>query len=186
MASSQMFSDTDDNFEQDISRTSERRRGERLDQGFATSPSEPRPVNLLAKAVAILSRREYSEVELRRKLSQYTEDQAQIDAVVERLQRENWQSDQRFAENFVISRQQRWGNQKILHALKNHQLTEETVSELKETLKETEFDRALEVWNRKFHGMLPTTPQERAKQIRFLASRGFSADVVRKILSRRD
>lgn len=144
-----------------------------------------KPVNLLAKAVAILSRREHSEAELRRKLTQYSEDEKAIDAVIARLQRENWQSDQRFAENFVALRQERWGNQKILHALRGHQLDEDTVSQLKDTLKETEFDRALAVWERKFHGRLPTTPQEKAKQMRFLASRGFSADIVRKVLSYR-
>lgn len=145
-----------------------------------------RPINLLAKAVAILSRREYSEAELRRRLHQYSEDESQIDAVIARLQRENWQSDQRFAENFVSSRQNKWGNQKILHALKNHHLDVETVAQLKDSLKETEFERALAVWQHKFHGELPKTAQEKAKQMRFLASRGFSADIVRKVLSAKD
>lgn len=151
----------------------------------STSLQSPanKPVNLLAKAVSILSRREYSEMELRRKLRQYTEDVRQIDAVIERLQQENWQSDQRFTENFITSRQHKWGNQKILHALKQHHLDVEMIAQLKETLKETEFDRAVEVWQRKFHGMLPTTPQERAKQMRFLAGRGFSADIVRRVIA---
>ncbi len=71
-----------------------------------------KPVNLLAKAVALLSRREHSEQELRRKLAKYTDDVQQIDTVIARLQKENWQSDERFAENFVLFRQERWGNQK--------------------------------------------------------------------------
>lgn len=139
-------------------------------------------MSLLARAVSILSRREYSEQELRRRLLQYTDDEKEIEAVIARLQKENWQSDQRFAENFVSFRQGRWGNQKILHALKQHHLDPELVSDLKEQLKDTELERATEVWERKFHGEYPTTPQERAKQMRFLASRGFSADVVRKVL----
>ncbi len=144
-----------------------------------------KPVNLLAKAVALLSRREHSEQELRRKLAKYTDDVQQIDTVLARLQKENWQSDERFAENFVLFRQERWGNQKILQALRQHHLSIETVTTLKENLRETEFSRAREVWERKFHGQYPTTPQEKAKQMRFLASRGFSADVVYKVLQKR-
>lgn len=150
----------------------------------ATSNRHSKPVNLLAKAVALLSRREYSEQELRRKLAKYTEDNSQIDAVIARLQKENWQSDDRFAENFVLFRQERWGNQKILQALRQHNLPIETVATLKESLRETELDRASEVWQRKFQGQYPSTPQEKAKQMRFLASRGFSADVVYKVISR--
>ncbi|MCQ9328691.1 recombination regulator RecX [Pelistega suis] len=144
-----------------------------------------KPVNLLAKAVALLSRREHSEQELRRKLAKYTDDVQQIDTVIARLQKENWQSDERFAENFVLFRQERWGNQKILQALRQHHLPIETVATLKENLRETEFSRAQEVWERKFHGQYPTTPQEKAKQMRFLASRGFSADIVYKVLQKR-
>src|SRR5699024_240304 len=82
-------------------------------------------VNLLAKAVAILSRRECSEKELRQRLQRYTDDMGAINAVVSRLQRENWQSDERFVESFVQSREQRCGNQKIFHALSQHDLDSE-------------------------------------------------------------
>ena len=166
-------------------------------------------VNLLAKAVAILSRRECSEKELRQRLQRYTDDMGAINAVVSRLQRENWQSDERFVESFVQSREQRWGNQKIFYALSQHDLDSEQLSELKEELKDSEYQRAREVWIRRFgdkYGVslydtetsgddefLSETEQqsveeqakEKAKQLRFLASRGFSADVVYKVVNSR-
>ena len=166
-------------------------------------------VNLLAKAVAILSRRECSEKELRQRLQRYTDDMGAINAVVSRLQRENWQSDERFVESFVQSREQRWGNQKIFHALSQHDLDSEQLSELKEELKDSEYQRAREVWIRRVgdkYGVslygtetsgddefLSETEQqsfeeqakEKAKQLRFLASRGFSADVVYKVVNSR-
>ena len=166
-------------------------------------------VNLLAKADAILSRRECSEKELRQRLQRYTDDMGAINAVVSRLQRENWQSDERFVESFVQSREQRWGNQKIFHALSRHDLDSEQLSELKEELKDSEYQRAREVWIRRFgdkYGVslydtetsgddefLSETEQqsfeeqakEKAKQLRFLASRGFSADVVYKVVNSR-
>jgi regulatory protein len=173
------------------------------------SSTQKSSVNLLAKAVAILSRREHSQKELRQRLLRYTDDLDAIEAVITRLQRENWQSDERFVENFVQSREQRWGNQKILQALSQHDLDNEQLSDLKESLKESEYDRAREIWIRRFgakYGVdlygsdtivdeeflgeseeqsYEEQAKEKAKQMRFLASRGFSADVVYKVVNSR-
>ncbi|CAM5185734.1 Regulatory protein RecX [Oligella ureolytica] len=99
------------------------------------STKQKSEVNLLAKAVALLSSREYSEKGLREKLQRYTDDLDAINAVISRLQRENWQSDERFVETFVQSREHRWGNQKILQALSQHDLDSEQLGELKEDLR---------------------------------------------------
>jgi regulatory protein len=48
--------------------------------------------------------------------------------------------------------------------------------------KATEYERALEVWTRKFSAS-PIDLAEKLKQMRFLATRGFSSDIVRKIVS---
>ncbi len=166
-------------------------------------------VNLLSKAVAILSAREYSEKELRQRLKRYSDNEAAIDEVVTRLQRENWQSDERFVETFVQSREQRWGNQKILQALSQHDLDSEQLSTLKEGLSDSEYQRAREVWIKRFgvkYGVglydsyalndyesveevekqdFQEQAKDKAKQIRFLASRGFSADVVYRVVNSR-
>ncbi|WP_235914855.1 recombination regulator RecX [Pelistega ratti] len=150
--------------------------------GQPTNIPSSKPINLLNKAVMLLSRREYSEQELRQKLYRYTDDEVAINQVITRLQKEKWQSDTRFAENFVSSKQTRWGSQKIIQALSKHHLEQDTLVDIKMSLRETEYERALVVWNKKFKGQKATTPQEKAKQMRFLASRGFSADIVRKIV----
>jgi regulatory protein len=49
-------------------------------------------------------------------------------------------------------------------------------------LRATELDRATEVWRKKF-GELPANPAERARQMRFLASRGFGAEVTARVLA---
>ncbi|MDO5666388.1 MAG: recombination regulator RecX [Alcaligenaceae bacterium] len=173
------------------------------------SKAKKSQLSLLARAIAILSRRDHSEKELRQKLQRYTDDFDEIDSVLSRLQQENWQSDQRFVENFVQSREQRWGNQKILQALAQHELDSESLTELKEDLKDTEYQRAREVWIKRFgakygidfygsessadYELLDQDEQlsfeeqakERARQMRFLASRGFSADVVYKVVNSR-
>ena len=50
-----------------------------------------------------------------------------------------------------------------------------------EQLKDTELSRAQEVWRKKF-GRPPEDPQEKAKQLRFLITRGFNAEVVRRVV----
>lgn len=173
----------------------------------AASKSKQSQLSLLARAIAFLSRREHSEAELRQKLQRYTDDIDEIDAVMARLQRENWQSDERFVESFVQSREHRWGNQKILQALSQHNLDSESLSDLKEDLKDSEYQRAREVWLKRFgpkYGLDLYDPEtevdedllaqfkqqspeeqakEKAKQMRFLASRGFSADVVYRVVN---
>jgi len=48
-------------------------------------------------------------------------------------------------------------------------------------LKESEFDRAMEIWRKKFDAPY-ANPSEYAKQARFLASRGFSGEIVGRVL----
>jgi len=48
-------------------------------------------------------------------------------------------------------------------------------------LKESELDAAREVWQRKF-GIQPREDKEKARQMRFLQSRGFSIEVILKVL----
>jgi regulatory protein len=48
-------------------------------------------------------------------------------------------------------------------------------------LKDTELERAREVWQKKF-GEAAQDPRERAKQARFLLTRGFAAEVVSKLV----
>jgi regulatory protein len=51
-------------------------------------------------------------------------------------------------------------------------------------LRGTELDRAREVWRRRF-GALPASPQEHARHARFLAARGFGAEVIQQVLAGR-
>ena len=52
-------------------------------------------------------------------------------------------------------------------------------------MSENEFDRALGVWKKKF-GSKPVDASEKAKQIRFLMQRGFSGDIIRRVLNREE
>ncbi|WP_368649150.1 recombination regulator RecX [Castellaniella ginsengisoli] len=148
-------------------------------------PSGRRPgLSLKARAVAYLSRREHSRQELRRKLAAWCDDPAAIEAVLDDLAREHWQSDQRYAQAYAHRAASRQGAQRILGALRQQGLADEQLADLRETLHATEADRALAVWQRKF-GRPPADPRDYARQYRFMAGRGFSADCIRRLLSAR-
>ena len=141
--------------------------------------------SLKMRAVGYLSRREHAREELARKLSAYAEDAAEVDAVLDALEKEGWLSTERFAQSLVHRRASRQGAARIVQELRQHGVDDNQVAELREQLRATEYDRALEVWKRKFDAK----PEDRAayaKQARFLASRGFAHDVIRRILGAGD
>jgi regulatory protein len=141
--------------------------------------------SLKARAVAYLSRREHSRLELQRKLSAYSDDPTEIESVLDELQRTHWQSDQRYAQAYVHRTAGRQGAQRILGALRQQGVPDEQLADLQDTLRETESQRARAVWQRKFSA-LPLDARDYARQYRFLAGRGFSADAIRGVLSNRD
>ncbi|CCD37966.1 Regulatory protein RecX [Candidatus Paraburkholderia kirkii UZHbot1] len=137
--------------------------------------------SLKGRALAFLSRREYSRAELSLKLRPYVEEADSLESLLDSLEREGWLSNERFVENVVHRRASRMGGGRIIGALKRHAVGDVLISETADKLAQTETARAQAVWYKKY-GVLPETPAERAKQSRFLAARGFSASTIGKIL----
>ena len=108
--------------------------------------------------------------------------QAQVDVVLAWLEARGFLNTERFAESRVNARSARFGNLRIRHELGQHGVT--LPDDLSQTLEATEFERAAMVLERKF-GATPPSPLEAARQARFLAGRGFSADVIRRALRRK-
>ena len=138
-----------------------------------------------ARAISLLSRREHSRVELRRKLAAHSDDEAALEALLDELERANLLSETRFAESLVHRRAPRHGWRRIMQELRQHDLPSETLAEAAETLQATEFERAKEVWQKRF-GTAPADAKEYARQIRYMATRGFTADSVRRVLAEVD
>ena len=146
-------------------------------------------ISLRARALQYLARREYSRAELRSKLLPYTktdEDFEQfqpvdLDALLDDLTARGWLSDARAATQLIHAKRSRFGTQRIAHDLRQKGISEELVSAALPVLKESELETARIVWQRKF-GSLPQDAKEKARQMRFLQSRGFALDVVFKVL----
>jgi regulatory protein len=128
-----------------------------------------------------LARREHSRAELRKKLLPHVQEGEDVDAVLDQLEQRNWLSDARAAEMLVTSKRNRLGPQRIAHELRQKGIAENLIGDAIPQLKETELDTARDVWQRKF-GVLPQDQKEKAKQVRFLQSRGFSLDVIFRVL----
>ena len=141
----------------------------------------PGQLSLKARAIGLLARREHSRAELARKLAPHCEDPAELETLLNDLERADLLSQRRFAESLVHRRAPRHGTRRIIHELRQHGLPEDTLSELAQTLGASERQRAHEVWFKRF-GTPPADTIEYARQYRYMAGRGFSADCVRAIL----
>ncbi|MEW6313537.1 MAG: recombination regulator RecX [Pseudomonadota bacterium] len=132
-----------------------------------------------------LARREYTRLELARKLAPHADTPQQLDELLDELQRRGWLSEQRAVEQVLRVRRAKFGAAHIAHELREKGVTEELIDGALEQFKGGEFDAALAVWRKKFSA-LPQDARERAKQMRFLQSRGFGMDVIRRVLRHDD
>lgn len=138
-------------------------------------------ISLLARGIRYLSLRDYSEIELRRKLQAHAQNQDELNDVIEKLKAKNYLSNERFTENFVQRKSQTFGVNRIAQELRKHELGQEAIAAQLSVLKHSELERAFTVWSKKF-GSLTNDPKLLAKQIRFMASRGFDQEVIYKII----
>ena len=129
-----------------------------------------------------LARREFSRSELNNKLLPYVQEGEDLDAVLDELVKRGWLSDARATTQLVHAKRNRFGSRRIAFELRQKGIPEDLIDEAMPGLKETELDTAHEVWIRKF-GNIAQDAKEKGKQVRFLQSRGFSMDVILKVLS---
>ena len=141
--------------------------------------------SLKARALTYLARREYTRAELEAKLSKYSEDTAEIRSILEEFERRGWLSEERVLEQLIQVRGRKFGKARIAHEAREKGINEDLITNALPQMTANELDSAYIIWNRKF-GKLPADMKERAKQIRFLLSRGFSAETCNKVLSKAD
>jgi regulatory protein len=137
--------------------------------------------SLKGRALRFLSQREHSRAELERKLAPYEETPGELAKALDELQARDFINDGRAIESVVHRRAGKLGAARVRQELAAKGLSGEAVALAMEGLRETELSRAQEVWRKKF-GLPPADAHERAKQMRFLMTRGFAAEVVRRVV----
>lgn len=139
-------------------------------------PKKRKPKNIKQYMGWLLSRRDYSEAELRKKLLDKEFTETEVDEAVKFAQQHGFQSDARYAEGKARSTAGRQGNYRVKRALLDKGVSEQLADEQMEKLAPEE-DRAKQA-ARKFEGK-EHTPELRQKIYRFLAQRGFSSKAIK-------
>jgi len=145
------------------------------------------PIEARKKAMDYLARREHGRSELYDKLTRFGFDAEVADDAVAQLVEDGLQSDTRFVEAFVRSRiNQGKGPARIRADLRqkgvNDGVTEEGIQEAGQDWSAL----AIEVRLRKFGAERPADFKEKARQMRFLQSRGFEQDQIQAAVSAGD
>lgn len=165
--------------------------GPAIDAGSGESPAAPdsrrprRERSLLARALGHLARREHSRTELARKLAPHAAAPAQLEALLDELQARKLLSQARFVESLARARGDRFGAARVAQELRAHRIDGEVARATLAELRRTEFERARALWRRRY-GAAAGDRAERLRQMRFLAGRGFSAEVIRKVVGGTD
>ena len=157
-----------------------------------TSPASAAPkakarfgLSLKGRALRYLAGREHSRTELERKLAAHEETPGQLAQVLDELEAKDFISETRVVASVVNRRAARFGAARVRHELLGKGISTDAVAEAVAGLKATEAERARDIWRRKYGEPAPDAAG-RAKQMRFLASRGFCAEAIRHAVAGSD
>ena len=138
--------------------------------------------SLKGRALRLLSGREHSRAELVRKLAGFEEEPGTLARVLDELQAKGFIDEQRVIESVLHRRAAKLGLARLRQELQGKGLDPQAVTQALAGLQGSERERALAVWRKKF-GAPPLDAPAAARQMRFLASRGFDADTIRRIVA---
>jgi regulatory protein len=154
--------------------------GSKTSSGLKPEPDST--VELKVRALRYLMRREHSRAELARKLAPYAESAQALDLVLAELASRKQLSDERYAEARAHRLSRKYGAAKIRQDLKAHGVADALIARVSN---EGEDERARAILARKYR-VAATTPAEKARRARFLQSRGFSYNIIRRALALAD
>jgi regulatory protein len=133
----------------------------------------------------LLSQREHSRKELEQKLKPHEETPGELAEALDFLAAKDFINEKRVVESVVNRRASKLGAARVRQELVAKGLPADDIAEAVEAMRSTELDSALLVWRKRF-GTPPLDAAERAKQVRFLVSRGFAPEVVRRVVAGAD
>jgi regulatory protein len=142
----------------------------------------PQTLSLKGRALRALAARDYSRVELERKLQSFEQEPGQLAQALDELQAKGFLSDQRAADSLAHRRGQKLGTARVVQEMRSRGIDADAIESATQDLKASELERAREVWRKKF-GEPAHDPAERGKQMRFLISRGFSSEIIRRVVA---
>ena len=139
------------------------------------------PRSLKASAIGHLARREHSRAELRAKLVATGATRDEVDAVLDEIAALGYLSDARFAKSLVGQKAGAMSKRAISASLKAKGVDADVASAAVAASDVDDQDAMVALWLRKF-GAPPANDREKARQVRFLQSRGFALSAIFKLL----
>ena len=152
-----------------------------------TAPTSDTYRQLRDRAVRYCALEEQCESGVRQKLISWGATSGEVDSIVEHLRAENYLNDLRYARAYCEGKMvgQRWGRQKVLYHLRGKHLPKEAIEAgIAAVDDDTYFSIMRDEAEKKLRllgGDL--TPEVRRKMLSFLASRGYSADEIARVLN---
>jgi regulatory protein len=135
------------------------------------------------RAMDLLARREHSRLELLTKLVQKGCSRIVAEQALDELEQERLLSEDRFVESLVQTRRdQGHGPIRIRHDLRNKGIADHLIDRWLDEGDSDWLDIIARVRRQKFGDELPADYTERARQARFLQTRGFTAEQIQKVL----
>lgn len=140
------------------------------------------PASAREMALRWLARRDYSRSELAQKLRARRVPLTEIEATLDDFERLGYLSDARYAQAVVSQRVGRLSRRAIARDLHDRGIASDTAKDALSTLAERdELADAMALWERRF-GRAPVDDRDKARQVRFIVSRGYSASIAFKVL----
>lgn len=145
-------------------------------------PAVKPPASAKVLAVRMLARREYSRAELSQRLARKGIPRDDIERALDELNAGGYLSDARFAQALVKQKSGRYGKRAIAHALREKGIAAPDAQAAMAPLAAIdEVADASALWQRRF-GTAPANQREKARQVRFLLSRGYGLSVALRVL----
>ena len=139
------------------------------------------PISLKGRALRLLGQREQARAELERKLRQHETEPGELARALDHLQAKGFIDEQRVLESVVFRRAPRLGAMRVRQELQAKGLAPEAIAQAVAELQGSEVERAREVWRKKFQEPAADA-QGRARQMRFLAARGFGGETIHRVV----
>jgi regulatory protein len=158
-------------------------KGRRSVRFGAGGVSAPRPgASSLVVAIRLLARREYSRTELAQRLARRGGNRAEVERALDELERKGYLSDARCASGIVARQAGHFARRAIAQRLKAAGVAPPAASSALAALEgRDEVAEATALWQRRF-GSAPRDEREKARQVRFLLSRGYTVAIAFKVL----
>lgn len=141
---------------------------------------------LKLKAASYCAYQERSEFEVINKLKELGASNSDIEGLLEWLKNENFQNQERFAEQFTFGRfsSKKWGKIKIKNALRQHRVSEDLIETSLAQISPQEYKKVLKnLAKAKTIQLKPLKGTElKIKVFRYLQSKGFEPDLIKETL----